>query len=81
MIIARTDAVAVNGLEDAILRMSKSKEMGADMGFVEGLTNDEDVHTVISRLSNDDWPILANLVTGGVSPVSFSQNSNHDKEC
>lgn len=70
MIIARTDAVAVNGLEDAISRMIKAKEMGADMGFVQGLKNDQDVHTVISRLSSDGWPILANLVTGGVSPVS-----------
>jgi 2-methylisocitrate lyase-like PEP mutase family enzyme len=70
MIIARTDALAVNGMEDALDRMRRAKEMGADMGFVEGLTSDEQATLAARSLSFDGWPLLLNHVTGGKSPVS-----------
>lgn len=70
MIIARTDALAVNGMQDALDRMQKAKEMGADLGFVEGLTSDQEAEIAIKELSSDGWPLLLNHVTGGKSPVS-----------
>ena len=70
IVIARTDAVAVNGLEDSLSRMEQAKAMGADLGFVEGITSDEDAQRTIERLSGDGWPLLLNCVTGGRSPVS-----------
>lgn len=71
LIIARTDAVAVNGMDDALDRMQRAKAMGADIGFVEGLKSNEQVQSAIQQLSSDGWPLLANCVTGGVSPVGI----------
>jgi 2-methylisocitrate lyase-like PEP mutase family enzyme len=70
LIIARTDALAVSGMQDALDRMKKAKEMGADIGFVEGMTNDQEAMLAVQTLSFDGWPLLLNHVTGGKSPVS-----------
>ncbi|SNX82497.1 related to carboxyphosphonoenolpyruvate phosphonomutase [Melanopsichium pennsylvanicum] len=67
LIIARTDALAVVNLEEAIERLRLAKEAGADMGFLEGMTSNDQVSTTMSALSG--FPMLANCVTGGKSPL------------
>lgn len=79
MIIARTDALAVKGMDDALDRIKKAKGMGADMGFVEGLTSDEQATLAAQTLSTDGWPLLLNHVTGGKSPVSAIWPNNDEK--
>lgn len=64
-IIARTDAVAVNGLEDALDRAHRYIEAGADVTFVEAPVNLED----IARISRElPVPQIFNYVFGGKTP-------------
>lgn len=71
VIIARTDAVAVNGYEDAIDRAIAYKEAGADVIFVESLLNQEQVQNA-SRLVGA--PLLANMVEHGKTPLDSAEN-------
>lgn len=65
-IIARTDAAAVHGIEDAIERGYRFAEAGADILFLEAI---EDVAD-IERLPNlFNAPLLINIVIGGKTPV------------
>jgi 2-methylisocitrate lyase-like PEP mutase family enzyme len=65
MIIARTDAVAVEGIDSAIERARAYVEAGADMTFVEAVTSLEDMACVARELS---VPQVANIVFGGKTP-------------
>ena len=67
LIIARTDALAVEGLQEAIERLRSAHAAGADMGFLEGMQSNDQVSTAISALPG--LPMLANCVTGGKSPL------------
>jgi 2-methylisocitrate lyase-like PEP mutase family enzyme len=64
MIVARTDAIAVEGFNAAIDRAHAFREAGADVGFVEAPTSPEQL-TAVGRLP---WPQLANIVIGGKTP-------------
>ena len=64
MIVARTDAIAVEGFNAAIDRAHAFREAGADVGFVEAPTSPEQIAT-IGRLP---WPQLINIVIGGKTP-------------
>jgi 2-methylisocitrate lyase-like PEP mutase family enzyme len=64
IIVARTDAIAVEDFERAIERAHAFREAGADVGFVEAPTTPEQMAT-IGRLP---WPQLANIVIGGKTP-------------
>jgi 2-methylisocitrate lyase-like PEP mutase family enzyme len=64
MIVARTDAIAVEGFDAAIERAHAFREAGADVGFVEAPTSPEQI-AAIARLP---WPQLANMVIGGKTP-------------
>jgi 2-methylisocitrate lyase-like PEP mutase family enzyme len=64
MIVARTDAIAVEGFNAAIDRACAFHEAGADLGFVEAPTSPEQI-AVIARLP---WPQLINIVIGGKTP-------------
>jgi 2-methylisocitrate lyase-like PEP mutase family enzyme len=64
LIVARTDAIAVEGFEKAIERAHRFREAGADVGFVEAPTTPEQM-AGIGRLP---WPQLANIVIGGKTP-------------
>jgi 2-methylisocitrate lyase-like PEP mutase family enzyme len=64
MIVARTDAIAVEGFAAAIDRAYAFKEAGADIGFVEAPTNPEQI-AAIGKLP---WPQLMNIVIGGKTP-------------
>lgn len=68
LIIARTDAVAVEGMEAALARAEQYAEAGADVLFVEALRSREDMTAAIARLGGRA-PLLANMVEGGKTPV------------
>lgn len=69
LIIARTDAIAVEGLEAALDRAELYAESGADILFVEAPRSLDEMKTVVSRLGGLR-PLLANMVEGGDTPVS-----------
>ena len=69
LIIARTDAVAVEGFEPAIERVQRYIEAGADVTFVEAPESAEDIRKIPQRLS---VPQVINVVVGGKTPI-FSQ--------
>ena len=66
VIIARTDAVAVTGMDDALARGEKYVEAGADVLFVEALRTLEQMERVTRTF---DVPLLFNFVEKGKSPM------------
>lgn len=58
VIIARTDALAVNGWEDTIRRARAYHQAGADLIFVDGIKTVEDMKTYAETLG--DLPLLYN---------------------
>ena len=66
VIIARTDARAVNGLDDAIERARMYREAGADVIFVEAPTTREEVERIAREVKA---PLLSNQVPGGRTPA------------
>ncbi|MDQ1478773.1 MAG: hypothetical protein QOE62_4002 [Actinomycetota bacterium] len=66
VIIARTDAVATVGLDEAIDRANAALDVGADVAFVEALTTIEDLAAVPTRVHG---PCLLNVVPGGKTPM------------
>jgi 2-methylisocitrate lyase-like PEP mutase family enzyme len=66
VVIARTDACAVEGFEAAIERAQAYIEAGADMTFVEAPESLEDLQAVPKRLGA---PQLLNMVLGGKTPI------------
>jgi 2-methylisocitrate lyase-like PEP mutase family enzyme len=67
LVIARTDAVAVEGFERAIERATHYKEAGADMLFVEAPKSREELARIAKALPG--VPLLANMVEGGKTPI------------
>jgi 2-methylisocitrate lyase-like PEP mutase family enzyme len=72
LIIARTDAVAVEGFERAVERAVLYCEAGADMLFVEAPRSRDDLLRIVSALGNRA-PLLANMVEGGKTPTLPAQ--------
>jgi 2-methylisocitrate lyase-like PEP mutase family enzyme len=68
LIVARTDAVAVEGLDPALDRAAAYREAGADMLFVEAPRSREEMETIVARLGNT-CPLMANMVEGGRTPM------------
>ncbi len=66
MIMARTDAISVEGLEAAILRAKAYQDAGADAIFVEAATDLNDYRLFADAL---DIPILANITEFGKTPL------------
>lgn len=66
VIIARTDARAVEGLDAAIERACLYKEAGADVCFVEAPQSVEELTQVARGIPG---PQLANMLPGGVTPI------------
>ena len=66
VIMARTDANAVHGIDDALERMALYREVGADLLFVEAPRNKEEMRRICSEL---DGPKLANMIEGGATPL------------
>src|SRR5207244_4588030 len=67
LIIARTDAVAVEGFERAVERAARYREAGADMLFVEAPRTRGDLARIVSALGGT-LPLMANMVEGGKTP-------------
>jgi 2-methylisocitrate lyase-like PEP mutase family enzyme len=68
LILARTDAAALEGLEPALDRARAYAEAGADALFVEAPRTREDLARVPAALGTTR-PLLANMVEGGKTPV------------
>jgi len=66
VIMARTDALAVDGLDAALERAVACVEAGADMIFPEAIT-DLDMYATFARAVN--VPILANITEFGATPL------------
>jgi 2-methylisocitrate lyase-like PEP mutase family enzyme len=66
IIIARTDARAVNGLDDAIARARLYREAGADVIFVEAPTSRSEMERIAREV---EAPLLSNQVAGGRTPA------------
>ncbi len=62
LFVIRTDAIAVNGFEDALDRSLAYEEAGADIIFVEAMQNIEQMERVAQTFKK---PLLANMVEGG----------------
>lgn len=66
VIMARTDAVATDGISAAIDRMATFREIGADLLFIEAPTTIEDMQRIPAEL---DGPCIINLIDGGATPI------------
>lgn len=66
MIITRTDAIAVEGLERALERGQAYREAGADMLFIEAPVGREQVEQVAKRFQG--VPLLYNMAASGKTP-------------
>ncbi|MGF1581179.1 MAG: oxaloacetate decarboxylase [Gemmataceae bacterium] len=65
-IVARTDALAVVGMEEAIARVEAAREAGADASFVEAPTSLDEMAEIGRR---SPAPNVANMIEGGRTPV------------
>ena len=68
LILARTDALAVEGLEAALERAERYLECGVDALFVEALRTPQQMDAACARFAQR-VPLLANMVEGGKTPV------------
>ncbi len=68
LILARTDAIAVEGLDAALERAERYFECGVDALFIEALRTPEQMDTACARFAQR-IPMLANMVEGGKTPV------------
>lgn len=66
VIMARTDALAVNGIDDAIYRANLYREAGADMIFVEAPESVDQMKRIIKEVKA---PHMANMLPGGKTPM------------
>ena len=69
VIIARTDAIAVEGYAAALDRAERYHEAGADVLFIEA-PEDRDQMIAMNKQFSGRAPLLANMVEGGKTPVS-----------
>jgi 2-methylisocitrate lyase-like PEP mutase family enzyme len=65
LIVARTDALAVHGLDEAIARAVRYAELGADVIFVEAPGSEQEIERIAAEI---DAPLLLNYVPGGRTP-------------
>ena len=72
LIIARTDARSVHGLEEAIVRAKLYFEAGADMAFVESPESEKELEIISRELAG--IPLLVNMVEGGKTPILPFEN-------
>ena len=73
LIIARTDARAVEGLQEAIDRAHTYKEAGADILFIEAPRSVDELK-IIRKSFHLNTPLLANMVEGGKTPVKTADD-------
>jgi len=66
LILARTDALACNGFEDAIERLLAFRDVGCDMTFLEAPSSIEQMEEFCKRVPG---PKLANMLENGSTPI------------
>ncbi|QKG64990.1 isocitrate lyase/PEP mutase family protein [Pseudomonas sp. B14-6] len=66
LVIARTDAIAIEGFEAALVRAQRYVDAGADMIFVEAPETLEQIQIIAQRLPG---PKLMNMFYGGKTPL------------
>lgn len=67
VLIARTDALQQHGYGECIHRLRAARDIGADVGLLEGFTS-----RTLARQAVEDlkpWPLLLNMVENGAGPV------------
>jgi 2-methylisocitrate lyase-like PEP mutase family enzyme len=69
LVLARTDARAMDGLEEALWRAEAFREAGADLLFVEAPASRDEMRAVCKRVPGHH---LANMLEGGASPICSS---------
>ena len=74
VIIARTDALALEGLNSALDRAEQYAEAGADIIFVESPSTMKEIETIPKKISK---PTLYNMAASGKTP--FLENSEIEK--
>jgi 2-methylisocitrate lyase-like PEP mutase family enzyme len=65
-IVARTDALAVAGLDEAVSRIQAAREAGADASFIEAPASEAELAEIGRRVPK---PAVANMIEGGRTPV------------
>ncbi|MCJ8305857.1 MAG: isocitrate lyase/PEP mutase family protein [Nitrosopumilus sp.] len=73
IIVARTDARATKGLDEAIERGKQNKKTGADVVFVEAPRSIEEMKTIGKEINA---PLVANMIEGGATPLSSAETLN-----
>jgi methylisocitrate lyase len=68
VINARTDALAIAGMEEVIRRGNAFLEAGATMIFVDGVTSRTDIKAAVEGVNG---PVAINIVEGGKSPIDI----------
>ena len=68
VIIARTDAISVEGYDLAMERAAGFVESGADILFIEAFQNVKQIAGAVERFGNQ-IPLLVNMVEGGKTPM------------
>ena len=68
LIIARTDALAVEGFDRALARVALYRDAGADVLFVEAPRQREELSRIGTRLGKSA-PLMVNMVEGGKTPM------------
>lgn len=66
LILARTDARATDGLDEALARARAFEDLGADIIFVEAPRNEAEMEAICRATT---CPNLANMIDGGATPV------------
>jgi 2-methylisocitrate lyase-like PEP mutase family enzyme len=66
LIFARTDARQMNGLEDAIDRVNRCCDAGADIAFIEAPQSLAELEEIPRRVKH---PLFVNMLSGGVTPI------------
>jgi len=67
-VVARTDAIGVTGLSDALDRLEAYAETGVDGLYADAPENIDQMHEIVRRLKPLGKPILFNMVRSGKSP-------------
>ena len=70
IIVARTDARATEGLDEAIERGKQNKKTGADAIFVEAPRSIDEMRKIGKEISA---PLVANMIEGGATPLSSAE--------
>ena len=70
IIVARTDARATEGLDDAIQRGKQNKKTGADAIFVEAPRSLDEMKKIGKEINA---PLVANMIEGGATPLSSAE--------